>query len=276
MTVVEAIKETMKLQGRALTIPEAYEGILETGLYTFNTEKPMHVVASQIRRHCKGLAFPSASATKHFEQIGEGRYYFLTNPIQERLTQHQNTASPKKSLLRNLQQAHDQYTQDVRSRLLEGLKRIDPEAFEHFAKKLLDAYGFTETRVTQRYKDGGIDGYGKLKVGLAHVNVAFQCKRYTNKPIGRPMIHEFRGAIQGKVEQGLYFTTSRFVPNAEEVSFQPGAVPIVLLDGNAIVDLMIERRVGVEIDHMPVPTVALDMLFADDLTSAQSLKTSNS
>ena len=275
MTIIEAIKETMKLQDKPLTISEIYAGIMEAGLYTFNAEKPLHIVASQIRRHCKGLSFPSASSTKHFEIKGDGLYFYLARPVMEKQSK-ESVSIPKKSLFNDLKAAHKSYTADVRSRILTGLKRLQPETFELFAKKLLDAYGFTETSVTQKSKDGGIDGHGKLKVGLAHINVAFQCKRYTNQPIGRPAIDQFRGAIQGQVEQGIFFTTSRFVPKAEEISFKPGAVPIVLLDGEAIVDLMIEKRFGVEIEHISVPSYALDMLFAEEDSSASSLQATKS
>lgn len=63
--------------------------------------------------------------------------------------------------------------------------------------------------------------------------------------IGRREIQQFRGAIQGKYEQGIFFTTSDFKPTAKEISFQPGAVPIILLNGNSIVDIMIEKGFGV-------------------------------
>jgi len=46
--------------------------------------------------------------------------------------------------------------------------------------------------------DGGIDGYGKLKVGLAHLNVAFQCKRWTKGNIQRTEIDKFQDAAQGE------------------------------------------------------------------------------
>ena len=36
---------------------------------------------------------------------------------------------------------------------------------------LLDVYGFSDLSVTQKSKDGGIDGFGKLKIGLAHMSV---------------------------------------------------------------------------------------------------------
>ena len=59
-------------------------------------------------------------------------------------------------------------------------------------------------------------------------------------------IDKFRGAIQGEYEQGIFFTTSDFTTGATEVSLKKGAVPIILLNGQVIVDLMIQKGLGVE------------------------------
>ena len=126
-----------------------------------------------------------------------------------------------------------------------------------FARELLDAYGFQDTKVTSISRDGGIDGYGKLKVGLAYLNVAFQCKRWTRANIQRSEIDRFRGAAQGAYEQGLFFTTTSFSAGAIGASIKQGAIPIVLIDGAAIVDLMIARKLRVESTLMEIPAFAL-------------------
>lgn len=119
-------------------------------------------------------------------------------------------------------------------------------------------------KVTQLSKDGGIDGYGKLKVGLSYMNVAFQCKRWTKGNIGRPEIDKFRGAIQGKYEQGIFFTTAAFAPGVENESFRPGAVPIILIDGKGVVDMMLDKEFGVNIESLPIYSNALDLVLADE------------
>jgi len=54
----------------------------------------------------------------------------------------------------------------------------EPSEFEAFATKLLTAYGFGKVKVTNQHTapDGGIDGNGELKVGLATMRAAFQQK----------------------------------------------------------------------------------------------------
>jgi restriction system protein len=145
----------------------------------------------------------------------------------------------------NFIELYDEYETSFRSQLLDKLHELTPRQFEIFARKLLQAYGFVQVNVTNLTSDGGIDGYGKLRLGLATMNVAFQCKRWQGN-IGRPEVDKFRGAIQGEFEQGVFFVTSDFTQQAREASLKRGAVPIILLNGESIVDLMIQKGIGVE------------------------------
>lgn len=262
----------MRTKDAPMTADEAYQAIVVANLYEFHADNPAHIVRSQIRRHCEGLDFPSASPTKHFKLVGENRF----EPLSETKRKTKKQASGKAKLqptetklahaikLRDLQQLHTKYVAELKRKILSDLKRLSPAAFELFAKRLLDIYGFHDTRVTQLSGDGGIDGFGKLKVGLANLNVAFQCKRWTKGNIQRPEIDKFRGAAQGDVEQGLFFTTASFSEGAIAASIKRGAVPIILVDGDSIVDLMIEKGFGVQLETMTIPSYALDLALGSE------------
>jgi len=155
----------------------------------------------------------------------------------------------------DLSEIYEYYDEKFRNQLLERLYELTPRQFENFSKRLLKVYGFVKLNVTKVSSDGGIDGYGELKLGLASINVAFQCKKWQGN-IGRPEIDKFRGATQGKFEQGIFFTTSDFTKGATEVSIQKGAVPIILLNGHEIVDLMIQKGLGVE--RKPIQLYEID------------------
>ena len=43
----------------------------------------------------------------------------------------------------------------------------------------------------------------------------------------------------------MFITTSKFTKSATESSYRKGAISILLLDGDAIVELMLERGIGV-------------------------------
>lgn len=77
-------------------------------------------------------------------------------------------------------------------------------------------------------------------------------------------VDRFRGAIQGDFEQGLFFTTTSFSAGAIDASIKRGAVPIVLVDGETIVDLMIEKGCGVQIESLHIPSYALDLALTND------------
>ncbi|HMN14378.1 MAG TPA: restriction endonuclease, partial [Bellilinea sp.] len=272
MTITEAIKQVMINHGAPMTVNEAYHAIVVANLYEFHADNPLQIVRSQIRRHCEGLDFPSATPTKYFKLIGENRYYVLEQPVQQRALSPRNKRKSEQiqtplnhiktgSDLEELQSLYTRYILDFKKKILSDLKSLSPAAFETFAKRLLDVYGFHDMKVTQVSNDGGIDGHGKLKVGLAFLNVAFQCKRWTKGNVQRPEVDKFRGAIQGDFEQGLFFTTTSFSEGAIDVSIKRGAVPIILVDGEAIVDLMIEKSFGVQAENMSIPLYALDLVF---------------
>lgn len=271
MTIIEAIKGVMIQHGSPMTAKEAYDAIVAENLYEFHAQNPAHVVLQQIRRHSDGIDFPSAAPSKHFKLVGENRFWPLPKPRKVHVIRSNAKSvgpaelSGSRSLsvsLRALQELHQRYIGLLRERLRMELCKLPPSSFELFAKALLDVYGFEDTHVTQVSRDGGIDGFGKLKVGLAHLNVAFQCKRWTKGNIQRTEIDKFRGAAQGEYEQGIFFATTSFSAGAIDASVKRGAIPIVLIDLAQIVDLMISKQFGVQIENLQIPTYALDLALA--------------
>lgn len=84
-----------------------------------------------------------------------------------------------------------------------------------------------------------------------------------NNSVSRTEIDKFRGAIQGEFEQGIIFTTSKFTKDALSATRKPGAVPIILIDGDSLVEIMIEKRFGIEIENLPIYINALDNVLND-------------
>ncbi len=149
----------------------------------------------------------------------------------------------------------DREKQQICVQLLELLMNLHPQQFEEFAGKLLESVGFTDIEVTKYVGDGGIDGYGNLEMGVVKVKAAFQVKRWRDNNVPRSDIDRFRGAIQGKFDQGIFITTSDFVDEAKRISSVPGAVPIVLINGDRIVGIMLDKGLGVRQEPLTVTRI---------------------
>jgi hypothetical protein len=83
-TIVEAIRQVMEIAAKPMTAHQVYAAIVDRGLYAFRASEPAHVVRSQLRRHCLGLDFPSASEVKHFQLRGKDRYLLLPTPVRRK------------------------------------------------------------------------------------------------------------------------------------------------------------------------------------------------
>ncbi|MCL6553451.1 MAG: restriction endonuclease, partial [Firmicutes bacterium] len=108
-----------------------------------------------------------------------------------------------------------------------------------------------------------IDGNRQYRQGIVAVNAAYQCKQW-QRHVSRPDIDQFRGAIAGSYDLGVYITTSSFTKDAQEVPFKPGTITIVLVDGKAIGDLMVKYEIGLRRRVMQVGTV--DDAFFESLS----------
>lgn len=260
-TINEAIIEALKREGKPLRVGDIYNRIKEDDLYRFNAANPEHIVRTQLRRHSENLDFPTAHKSKYFLFLDDGTYWLKgVNNAQVPLKKEANIEKGVSSF-EELKNQHEKFLGTFKHSILISLKDLDPTKFEHFCKKLLEVYGFKNLKVTRPVKDGGLDGFGELKMGLAYLPVAFECKRYAKKKIDARTVNQFRGAIDGKYQQGILFTTSEFNKGAKEVSFRAGALPIVLIDGMAIVDIMIEKELGVEKELLPIYSNAIDLAF---------------
>ena len=134
--------------------------------------------------------------------------------------------------------------QDWEGALLDILRSIAPDAFERLCQRILRESGFTRVEVTGRSGDGGIDGAGVLRVNLISFHVRFQCKRYAGS-VGAPQIRDFRGAMVGRADKGLFITTGAFTTDAQREAVRDGAPAIDLIDGSDLCILLKDLELGV-------------------------------
>jgi len=132
--------------------------------------------------------------------------------------------------------------------LIELLLTMSPIAFERLIQRILRESDFVQVEVTGKTGDGGIDGKGIFKIaGLISFNVLFQCKRWKNS-VTASEIRDFRGALQGRADKGLFVTTGSFTRDAIKEASRDGATPIDLLDGEALTNKIKELNLGLTIE----------------------------
>lgn len=122
--------------------------------------------------------------------------------------------------------------------VLDKLHDLDGGTFEKFVTDLLNIIGF-EAANTQLVSDGGVDVIGELNAeNLVKVTLRVQVKR-VNGSIGRPIVQNLRGTLSTG-EHGAIITTSFFAKQAIEEAEAENKIPITLVDGKLLVDIILK------------------------------------
>jgi len=152
----------------------------------------------------------------------------------------------------------------VQKSLKERLHQMDPFQFEYLVADLLKNIGYENVKVTKRSGDKGIDIVANLTVGgITNVNSVIQVKRYAphNKIDGR-IIAQLRGSSEVD-QRGLVITTSEFQKSAIEEAKAPNKMPVSLINGDKLIELLIKYGVGIKKDQLTILSID-DQYFEND------------
>ncbi|MGK0737670.1 restriction endonuclease [Yokenella regensburgei] len=171
---------------------------------------------------------------------------------------------PRKELL----DAVKRYNQQQKELLREQISTMNPYKFEHLVAQLLEAMGYEQVEVTKASGDKGVDVVGKVQVGITTITEVVQVKRMQNT-VNRPLIDQLRGALPyHKAIRGTLITTGRFAISCAEAALFPGAAPITLIDGDRLLELLIENNVGIRRSNA-VELLDVDLQLFDELELEQ-------
>ncbi|MCT6517647.1 restriction endonuclease [Proteus vulgaris] len=143
--------------------------------------------------------------------------------------------------------------------LLDNLRQVSPTRFEFIVLDILHKLGYGGHRDDLKrvggVGDGGIDGIISLdKLGLEKIYV--QAKRWQGT-VGRPNLQAFYGALIGqKAKRGIFITTSGY--SAQAIDFAKSVEGLVLIDGNRLVNLMMDNEIGVSSQVVKLPKLDMD------------------
>lgn len=151
-------------------------------------------------------------------------------------------------------------TGDFKNEILKLMREMPPDAFERLCQRFLRESGFQQVEVTGRSGDGGIDGRGLLQVNpLMSIHVLFQCKRYKGS-VGSEALRNFRGAMTGRTDKGIFITTGTFTSEAKREALREGAPPIELVDADKLVTMFEKLELGLK----PKTVYEIDKDFWDE------------
>lgn len=186
----------------------------------------------------RGLVIRS-SVTYEVSQEGLA-YLGRVSPLLE-CTSGEPITGPQTEIRRLLREQRS----DVRERLREALVEMNPYAVEILVKRLLEAMEYENVEVTKRSGDGGVDVIADIEVGITLVREVVQVKRRRGN-LQRRVLDELRGSLHRfDATRGTIITTGGFSRGAQEAAFERGAAPITLIDGDRLIDLLIEHEIGV-------------------------------
>lgn len=164
---------------------------------------------------------------------------------------------------------------NTRQQLADFLSSMDPFKFEHLIKLLLEKMNFENVDVTSPVNDKGVDVVGEIELGISRVREVIQVKR-TKGSVGRPILDLLRGTLHRfDAVRGTIITTGKFSKGANDAAFEKGAAPITLIDGERLLDLLIEHDIGIrrrEIRILQFDEESLRAFRAEEVLEEASLE----
>jgi HJR/Mrr/RecB family endonuclease len=147
----------------------------------------------------------------------------------------------------DLDRSIERTRRDAKTALLDHLRQLKPDQFEHVIRHFLEALDYEDVKVTGRAGDQGIDVRAVLRYrGVAAVPTYVQAKRYAaGNNVDGATVGRLRGSLAVETH-GFVITTSDFTKQARSEAIAPGLKPISLINGTALVELLVDLGIGVE------------------------------
>lgn len=148
------------------------------------------------------------------------------------------------ALQRALDTAIKHAGREIIRKLHDYIASMDPITFQWLVGALLVKLGYKNVRVNKPTGDRGIDVTAILVAGgVANIQTGVQVKRQQN--VGRPVVQNLRGSL-GPHQAGLLVTSGHFSADAEDEAKDPTRVPIALLNGSQLIQLLLDHQIGVK------------------------------
>lgn len=155
------------------------------------------------------------------------------------------TFGPSREPHREVLNAISRYNSEQQELLRDRLGDMLPQRFERLVGDLLEAMGYEDVSVVGQSGDRGVDVVGTVQIGITTIREVVQVKRYRGT-ISRKVVDQLRGALPyHQAIRGTLITLGRFTSGCAEAALYPGAAPITLIDGDRLIELLVEHEIAV-------------------------------
>jgi restriction system protein len=176
----------------------------------------------------------------------EGQRYRLTKAGEDYLQVLSSDIPGSQARSQELLRGVDTFNRSQRELLRERLENMNPYAFEQLICDLLTEMGYEDVEVTQPSNDKGVDVKAVAQFGITTINEVIQVKRHQAN-VQRPVLDMLRGSLHRfKAQKGTIITIGDFGKGAKDSAFEMGAAPITLINGDTLIDLLIQHQIGVK------------------------------
>lgn len=175
-----------------------------------------------------------------------GILYEITSAGQQRLQKYAalvfgREITTQQSELKRLAQS---ISQEARAKLAGYLSQMNPYRFERLIGLLLEEMGYTDVKVTSPSNDRGVDVVADIELGISSVREVVQVKR-RGGAVNRKVVDQLRGSLfRFKALRGTIITTETFTHGAKTAALEQGGAPITLIDGEKLLDLLLQYEIG--------------------------------
>lgn len=220
-----------------MTAKELAEQAIADGLISPDGKTPDATMAAQLYVDIK------RNAKTPFKKVGKGTFA---------LRQQTSSASSAELII-------EQQNSLVQAALKKRLHDMDAYQFEFLIADLLQELGYENVEVTKQSGDKGIDVLADLTLeGITDVKTVVQVKRFKEgNNIPGSVVTQLRGSAEVD-QRGLIITTSKFTKDAVAEAKAPNKMPVSLVDGRKLVDLLIKHKVGVKVEKVELYSVDSD------------------
>ena len=220
----------------------------------------------------KQLGFIISSGRGIYRITPEGQKALLDPPAEILEKEETEPALPGEPVVEenpyvSFLRSYEELRKFLKKELMDNILKHDGNWFEFMVRDLFLKMGYgtdSNIAVTQATRDEGIDIIIKEdRLGLDKIFI--QTKRWKETSnIGRTIVQEFAGAINGNGKKGVFVTTSAFTKDAIDYALKNQEHTIVLINGDQLTDLMIEYKLGVFQDSSDYQIFKIDEDYFED------------